>query len=224
MICEDFQFHNQDSWKCCVLKLILCVCLVCVSRLGLCGWNVWAGEELQHQWRHRPRLCFHHCTRDWPQVSFKVFKIVTIKFYITLWCKWKSQRPACNSNWFFHKGDILYPFSDLQPPSLHYFSYEWLRTACLTLCLQPLGKTLDLRSPTIRFKTIWQTCLLFKNYIFCTSLIEKKNPDSMNMPTLFPNINCWTQDVHSLCLCIGGFQVSASHLCKFHTGPWLTSQ
>lgn len=55
----------------CLLCFPVVCAHVCVSRLGLGGWNVRAGEELQHQWRHRPRLCFHHCARDRPQVSLK---------------------------------------------------------------------------------------------------------------------------------------------------------
>lgn len=52
-----------------------CFMRVFVSRLGLGGWNVRTREELQHQWRHRPRFCFHHRTRDRPQVSIRTKKM-----------------------------------------------------------------------------------------------------------------------------------------------------
>ncbi|XP_061553595.1 A disintegrin and metalloproteinase with thrombospondin motifs 6 isoform X2 [Phycodurus eques] len=41
---------------------------VLITRLGLCGGNVRARAELQHQRRHRPWLSFHHRARDRPQL------------------------------------------------------------------------------------------------------------------------------------------------------------
>lgn len=67
---------NTKSFCTAVLQselLSVCLFAVCVFRLGLGGWNVWAREELQHQWRHRPWFSFHHRARDRPQVSFEIF-------------------------------------------------------------------------------------------------------------------------------------------------------
>lgn len=87
---------------------------VCVSRLGLSGWNVWAGEELQHQWRHRPWFCFHHCAWDWPQVSHKTFKIILVNIKFELHCdaNGTSQLSSCSGQspprWFSPDVTALY--------------------------------------------------------------------------------------------------------------------